>query len=280
MDNDLTLGQLTDDVVRDLVGIGAAAGRPKFPLPEEGVPYAIVPNDHRLEDLSELIYNDFAERPHRVKASVAVNDAPSFLTYFNRFAGEHSTVFADEKAATVTGIIDYHERADLAAWKQHTVALKLEKSPEWRIWTEANGKKFNQADFALFLEDNSLNITKPAAATMLEVARTLQATTEAQFESGVRLQNGQQQLVYKEQINGTFGTQKQSIPEEFEIMLPVYLGSKPVAITARLRYRCNSGKLTFWYDLLRPDIPEREQFLVMLQAIAQGVGRTVINGRP
>ncbi len=69
------------------------------------------------------------------------------------------------------------------------------------------------------------------------------------------------QLKYSETIKGTYGSGNVEVPERFTISIPVYLGCENISVTARLRYRLNSGKLTFWYDLLRAEAIEREAFL-------------------
>ncbi len=143
-----------------------------------------------------------------------------------------------------------------------------------------NGKREAQMEFAEFIEDNAPDIVEPDSATMLEVARDLSAKTDVDFASAIRLQNGQVQFKYSEQIKGTYGSGNLDVPERFTISIPVHIGSERVGITARLRYRIASGKLTFWYDLLRADMIERNAFLAVRKAIGDTLGVTVINGAP
>jgi hypothetical protein len=112
------------------------------------------------------------------------------------------------------------------------------------------------------------------------MARTLQAKTDVDFSSAVRLNNGQVQLKYTEQIKGTYGNGNVDIPEEFTIAIPVYVGTPRVTIRARLRYRLVSGKLSIWYDLLRPSEVERNAFIGVLDTIKDGLKVNVINGEP
>jgi uncharacterized protein YfdQ (DUF2303 family) len=85
---------------------------------------------------------------------------------------------------------------------------------------------------------------------MLEVATNLQATTSAQFGSAMRLSNGAAQFKYHEDITASAGGFE--VPEQFCIAIPVFQNGPTYLIHARLRFRLTSGKLQFWYDLVRP----------------------------
>lgn len=266
--------------IKELVKLGQQTSDPKT-ITANGVPYAIVPIDTKVVDLAQFIYNDYAERPHRKKANVKVLDAASFIEYWAQFADDNSRAFADETKSVVLGVLDYHAAHEGAPrWGQHRVQLDLRHSEEWKTWTGKDGQKVTQMDFAEFIEDNTPDIKEPSAATMLEVARTLQAKTDVDFSSAIRLNNGQVQLKFSEQIKGTYGNGQVDIPEEFVIFIPVYVGTPRVPVRARLRYRINSGKLTFWYDLLRTEQIERDAFMATLAEISGGIGTKVINGSP
>lgn len=272
---------LSDKTLKELVRLGVLSGEPKE---VGGVPYAIVPTDCNLVDLSKFKYNDFSAQPHRKKATVAVLDAASFIEYYQKFSDDFSRVFADETRSLVLAVLDYHGAGPEGAprWGQHRITLTLRKSPEWLTWTAHNGqaKKMTQAEFAEFVEDNSPDFRDPKAATMLEMARTLEAKSEVEFSSALRASNGNVQLTYNEQIKGVFGVGKVEIPEQFTIGVPVYVGSPRVDLTARLRYRLATGKLSIWYDLLRADEVERNAFTAQRNQIAETLAVTIINGTP
>jgi uncharacterized protein YfdQ (DUF2303 family) len=276
---------LSDKTLKEAVKLGQNIGDAKsvLVLPGNGIPYAVIPNDSKVESLLNFVYNDYAERPHRKKATVAVLDAGSFIEYYSLFSDSHSRVFADETKAQVLAVLDYHGTGENAPrWGQHRVRLDLRHSEEWKAWTGHNGQshKMSQLEFAEFIEDNAPDIKEPNAATMLEMARSLQAKTDVDFSSAVRTNNGQVQLKYTENIKGTYGSGNVEIPEEFLIQIPVYVGTERVPIRARLRYRLLSGKLSIWYDLLRADEIARVAFLNVLGAIKEGLKVTVINGTP
>lgn len=272
---------LTDKTLKEAVKLGQNLGDAKQII--NGIPYAIVPNESQVVSLEKFLHNDYAERPHRKKGTVAVLDASSFIEYYSLFSDEHSRIFADETKSQVLAVLDYHGIGENAPrWGQHRVRLDLRHSEEWKTWTGRDGQshKMSQLDFAEFIEDNAPDIREPNAATMLEMARTLQAKTDIDFSSAIRTSNGQVQLKYNEIVKGTYGSGNVEIPEEFLIAIPVYVGTERAPVRARLRYRITSGKLSIWYDLLRPEEIERKAFVATLSAIKDGLKVVVINGNP
>lgn len=272
--------QLSDKMIADIVKLARGAVTVQT-LDKGGVPFAVIPADCKVESLAAMLYNVHNERPQRKSGVVKVFDAPSFCEYFLKFSDEHSRVFADETASKILAILDYHGAGENAPrWCAHRIELTLRKSEEWKLWTGNNGKQLEQDKFATFLEDNAPDVIKPHGATMIEVARDLSAKTDVEFGSAIRLQNGSVQFKYTETVKGTFGNAQLDVPEKFVVAIPVYVGTERVEMTARMRYRINGGKLTFWYDLLRADVVEREAFLAVYREIAAKLGVTIINGAP
>ena len=264
LDKMLKLGQSTGDVKNS-----------------GGLPFVVIPQDCEVQDLSALIYSRFAARPHRIIQAVTVQDVASFVAYYSLFSDPNSRIFADEPNSKVLAILDYHAAGEGSPrWGDHKLTLQLTASDEWKAWIGKNGQqaKMSQTDFAEFIEDHTPDIRQPDAATMLEMARTLQAKTDVDYSSAVRLNNGQVQLTYNEQVKGTFGAGKVEIPESFLISIPVYTGSERVPITARLRYRLVSGKLSIWYDLLRYRDVIRDAFKTEIAAMREKLAVTIIDG--
>lgn len=271
---------INEKAIAELVKLARATGAPQ--LPKDGaLPFVVIPNDCKIENLEKLIFNDHNERPERKRGTVRVLDAPSFCEYFTLFHDENSRVFADETKSCVLAILDYHATGDNAPrWGQHRVELTLRHSEEWTRWSGKDGERMSQMEFAEFIEDNGPDIVTPDAASMLEIARDLSAKIDADFASAVRLQNGSVQFKYSEQVKGTYGSGQMEVPERFTIAIPVHIGADRVLLTARLRYRINAGKLTFWYDLLRADQIERDAFMAVHDSIGKRLGVTIINGTP
>lgn len=274
------MAEISKETVKELVGLGRAAAEVRT---SGNTPFVVIPNDHKVQYLRDTINNPDAERPVRKSGVVKVLDAGSFCDYYTLFSDLNSRVFADETQNSVLAILDYHGAGDNAPrWGAHRIQLTLRHSEEWSTWTEKDGQahKMSQMDFAEFLEDNAPDIVEPSAATMLEVARDLRAKTDVDFGSAIRMANGSVQFKYSEQVKGTFGAGNVDVPETFTIAIPVYVGGTSVPITARLRYRIASGKLTFWYDLLRVSAIERNAFLKCRDEIQSRLTISIINGVP
>jgi uncharacterized protein YfdQ (DUF2303 family) len=223
---------------------------------------------------------ELADRPRRIKAHPKFVDAQSFIKYFNDFSEDQSRIFAEEKTAKILAILDYHSAIDLAAWCQHQATLQLQKSEEWTLWNAHNEQLKSHEDFAQFIEDNLPDITNPAGAVMLEMVRTLTASAEISCESALRTNAGFK-VHFNEVVKGTAGPAHDvEIPEKFTVSIPVYIGSPKVDLTARLRYRLASGKLTLWYDLYRAAAVERAAFASVRDIVAAATETVVLNGVP
>ncbi len=271
---------VTDKSIADLVDLGRMTGDAKVAVGGL-VPYAVIPNNCKVEDLSRLLFNEHAERPERKQGTITVLDGVSFCEYYTLFSDENSRAFADETKSRILAVLDYHEAHDSGPrWGKHRLDLPLRHSPEWETWNGEDAKNQTQTAFAEFMEDNAPDIVSPDAATMREIAMDLSAKNDVNFASGVRLANGQVQLVYNETIVGTYGKGQMEIPERFTISIPVHVGAERVEMVVRLRYRINGGKLTFSYHLFRPDAVERAAFVAVRQSIEQALGIRIINGTP
>lgn len=271
---------VTEKSIAELVDLGRITGDPKVAA-GGNVPYAVIPSNCKVEDLSRLIFNDHAERPERKNGTVTVLDGVSFCEYYTLFSDENSRTFADETKSRILAVLDYHEAHDAGPrWGRHRLDLPLRYSPEWTAWKAKDAKNQTQVEFAEFIEDNTPDIVSPDAATMREIALDLSAKSDVNFASGIRLANGQVQLAYNETIVGTFGKGQMEIPERFTISIPVHVGAERVEMTVRLRYRINSGRLAFSYHLFRPEAVERAAFVSVRQSIEQALQIRIINGTP
>lgn len=262
------------EAINQLVTLAQAIGHP-VDHPTLAAPVALVPNDVRLQDLEKLM-----PAPTRTRHDLTVLDADTFIAYVNRFSNPATAVFCNGPAGrTFTAVIDY-DTPDTPSWGDHKASYCCPISIEWGRWTERDRKRLSQAEFAEFIEDNVKDIVQPAdkpaapsAADMLEISRTLEAKKNISFRQGTRLDNGQVQLTYNEQIDGRAGeTGQLTIPEEFYIGVQPFLGGDGFAVTARFRYRITEGRLVMWYELVRADKVLEEAYKAVRQKIATSIG--------
>ncbi len=258
------------------------------PLEADGVHYTLLPKDCKVErfDGEHLLTN-----PRRMRGLVTASDAESFLTYFNRFKDSASMIFAnpDNAALKFVGVLNYHTPAggsgeavtgELPRWGDHRVIYACPYSKEWLTWTKNDKQKQAQVPFAQFIEDNLDDIVAPAGATMLEIAKTFQAKKNANFSSDIRLDNGQVQLTYVEEIRGAATQGQTEIPEKFELGIPVFYGGQKYRVLARLRYRIEAGHLELWYSLVKPEKMVDDAFNTTFDEIETETGAPIIKGMP
>jgi len=265
------------DVLALATANAAAASEPRRVTPED-VPFVVIPNDHDVIKLEDTL-----RFPLRTRAKVQINAADSFIAYVNKHKSDMTALYGlmGEKPSFLAVIDD--NQLFCPAWREHQARYACPLSPEWLVWTskEHNGKAKSQVDFARFIEDNLLDIVEPTAADMLAVSRTLEAKKSVQFNSGVRLDNGDVQFTFNEETKGTAGKGTLEVPERFGIAIPVFEGGDKYMVDARFRYRIsNGGELTMWYELERPHKVIEHATKEVWAAIAEGTGLPITNGNP
>lgn len=222
------------------------------PFEINGTPHLVIPKDAKLQ-----AFPDLRSTPQRITQTIELHTAQSFVDYWARFATGDSIIVFTLKAAKYTAIFDYHEAAlpdvGQAGWCQHRAVYACPMTPEWQEWLKHNGQHKSQVDFAYFVEQNADDIRTPPGAAMLEIVTTLKAKTRIEFSKAIRLANGHNELTYNEMIDGKAGASGQlRIPEEITLGITPFQGSAAYEVKARFRYRIHEGKLTMWYDLVRP----------------------------
>ncbi len=218
----------------------------------------------------------FAHQPRRKEGIYRVHDAPSFVAYLNKHADPDTEVWADSVNAKIVGVLDAHEQTDGtvpgARHESHRVEYAVLLTDAWKAWTAIDGQLVDQERLAEHFEDRSIDIIKPSAADMLELAQSFRATTSLAFESSKRLSDGQRQFEYREDVQAQAGKRGQlDIPEVFEIALKPFEGADPFKVTARFRYRIAAGRLLVGYKLDRPEDVLRQAFKTVVDNVEEGI---------
>lgn len=239
--------------------------------------------------LNEIDDQDRMPTPRRKRAMVILHDAASFIDYVKRHGSlTDSTIWcvADYKAGKVafTSVLNDHgELPDEPAWRDHRASFAPEFSEEWERWTGQHKTLFNQQDFAAFIEDNLKDIAStdgsPSGAQMLEMALTFEANQDMRFKSALRLQNGGVQMSFV-QDDDAQTLQKMQVFDRFSIGLPVFWNGDAYRLDARLRYRVRDGKLTFWFELIRPDKVLEAATQTLIKLIREQTGNPFFFGEP
>lgn len=212
---------------------------------------------------------------YHIDQAVNVMKADSFSAYVNRFKGEATTIFAKADAPLLMAIIDYHSTD--AARCDHRVSFVPPWSEEWARWRALDGKSLTQMEFAEFIEENMVDVVEPDGAALLDVVTGLQAHRKVTFESGVRLHDGSNQLVYHEDIEAK-GRGTLTVPSEFALGVPVFFGGEAFRVRCMLRYRITEGKLVFAVRVIRRRFIEQSAFDDIVKAVATATGIQVLHG--
>ncbi|MCO1574998.1 YfdQ family protein [Crossiella sp. SN42] len=237
----------------------AALGR----LTTKVEPYVLTPDTSivvtRIRHDERVVVTDLENHltePVAPRGQALLREHKHFAAYVNRLAKPASTtLWAERTAATVTAILDDHVSHVTAGWREHRVVLDLVHDLDWKTWQKYDGKLLSQHELADLLESLAHTVVSPDAATMIEVATSFRAKRNVSFDSAVRLDSGDTQLTYAEETTATAGRKGNiEVPSQFLLRLPVFEGSEPADLLARLRYRIDGGRLYIGYALHRPDV--------------------------
>lgn len=276
----VTMQKFSDETVQSLIELGRQTAGPQAIQQVDGIPVPFIIVNGKVQTLPELVWNEHAKAPERIKAGVTVLDPQSFCEYYRLFADKGSRVFADETRQQVQSVLDYHEAGD-PRWGQHRLTLALRQSEEWKTWTARNNKVMTQQEFAEFLEQNAVDITTPSSAAIREIAEDLEVTVDVDFASAQKQAGGKVNFRYTETTKTTVSGGKQiTVPDEFVVGIPAFVGGQRVPMQVLLRYRVKEQKLVFFYTLIRPEEVIRQAFLAARDGIASSLEIVIINGAP
>lgn len=223
---------------------------------------------------------EYSHRPRRKAGIYKVHDADSFVAYLAKHADADTEVWADHVAAKITGVLDAHGNAGPtdARHEAHRVEFAVLLTEAWKAWTERDGKLITLDAFAELIENRLIDIRRPSAADMLELAQHFHATTDSTFKAGSKLVSGERHLEFREQIDATAGRDGTlPVPETFDLALQPFEGADAFKVTARFRYRINNGQLAVGYKLERPEDVIREAFTTVVAAVQEGVSGLDLN---
>lgn len=243
--------------------------------------FLILPPDYKHVDVTKAIEAAMPE-PHRKSGTVVMLDPNSFMQYVaDQATPDDCYIYADPDTRTMVAVLNDHGQGHegMPAWRDFRVSYAAALSREFSAWFKNDRVVMEQEQFAVFLEDNFADISEPTGETMLQVALTLQAKTEVSFSSHKRLDNGQTQLCYTENIDARAGAGDIMIPREFSIGLRLFKNGEGYKIRARLKYRLGAGKAKFWYELDRVENAIEDAFKAYVD-LARTSGFTVLIGKP
>lgn len=267
MSNDDTLGspvalsEIPDrGAVDAVIDLATSAAGPN--ALEEGQVYAVAVPAGATVQIVDRDLDAYRDHPRQTKGRFTVRTADSLAAYLSKHELPQSELWADLETSRITAVIDAHQGADQpAGWAQHRAVLQLVHTPAWLAWAGINGKLLPQVEFSEFIEQRTIDFVDPAGADVLELAQSFQAARAGRFESSQRLNSGETNLVWKEDVQATAGKSGNiAIPDVLELALIPYEGGAAYRVRARLRYRLNNGALALGVVLERPEDVLRDAF--------------------
>lgn len=233
-------------------------------------------------EIVNLTGDEYRDTPRRKRGRVHVRDVPSFAEYWRKHSiGGTSEIYADREMNTVIGVLDAHA-PDAPGWAGHRLVLNLHFSEAFKAWRTMDGRLMAQEDFAEFLDDNAADIRDPDAATMLEIAQTIQGTSKVDWQAGHRLTDGQRRIGYVETNTASAGKKGElAIPTQIVIGVQIFDGAEVAhALTARLRHRLDGGHLRLMYKLDRPADVVSAAFDGAVAELGEACATAVLRGTP
>jgi uncharacterized protein YfdQ (DUF2303 family) len=222
------------------------------PQPVEAGKIYLVPDGNGGREVYDFTDDEYLPTPKRKTGKVYVDDLNSFLVYFRKHSTPASEIYVNVDKHYITAVLDAHQD-DSADWGQHRLVLRMTPTDRWAAWTDKDRKAFKQVGFAEYVEDHLDDIVTPDAATMLEIAQTLETSTKVKFSSGVALSNGNRRLNWEETTDARAGESgKFDVPTQFTIRVAPFDFAHPAEVNARFRYRVAGGELSITYLLDDP----------------------------
>lgn len=275
------------NIVESAIEAGMALAPKVIASPlQDGRPFVVL-QDRNVGQVAQYL-DQTIDHPPRKIACVLLDDVSSFINYWNIHAAENSQIYASMEKPQFTAVFDDHHGAgDDACYRGHRARFSPKHSPEYLAWKGKNGKDNAFSDneqFALWIEDQLPDFVSPSGALMLQMALNFKVVQNASFGKAVRLQDGNTKITFTNEVQGSSGTEAGTIqiPDVFTINIPIYagLGSLKFSFDARFRYRLNGGKLTMWYELIRPHKVVEMAFGEIVSEMSDATKRTVLFGSP
>lgn len=264
---------------------GKALGLPLVVTDPRSV--SIVPLGYTVEDLAK-----YAEQPRRIKARPIFHDADSFCDYVTAFKNPDSRIFAvvpapGAGAPSFDAIIDYHG-ADNASnkphWCDHKAAYTCQFTVEWNRWMAGNKKRMEQTQFAEHLELNQSVIKNPNGAVLLELIQTLEGKSDVKISSAIKLSNGKIKFAYEDDVilrgTTTITPGEMELPQTLDLGIQMFEGGLGYNFSARLRYRLENRKLTFWYECIDLHVIIKDAVDGVIDRIQEKTGIQPLFGTP
>ncbi len=247
----------------------------------QGYPVSFVPEGFELE-----VHESLLPDPLRKSGEVELNDTDSFIKFVTAEKSPSARIYASVNfrrgEVRFIAVLNEHERY-VAHWRDHRASYTPVQSVEWETWKSRNRVVMSQADFAAFLEDNIKDIATrpdmPSGNDILNMALNFEAKQEVIIKSVMRLQNGTGEFTYVDKEDEST-VKKMQFFQRFTLGVAPFFNGQAYPLMARLKYKHNASKLTFFYDLIRPDLILQDATRDLIKVIEEGTELPLVLGHP
>lgn len=236
--------------------------------------------------------------PEILKGTTALHTCESFIEFANRYKSDNSAIFYNKNKQQITCVFDCATK-EKTSFEEHKAVYSFPFSKELRAWSDNNGEKMSQYDFAMFIEQNVLDLAEPPApdveSSALKEIRMRCGGLYAPVNKMVELSKGiavraDEKAVIKHNLNTGEATinftsehtdingDAVKVPNMFVIVIPVLDGGKAYQLPCRLRYRLNNGSVIWWYEVINLDKAIELAVNEELEAIKENIGLPVYYG--
>jgi uncharacterized protein YfdQ (DUF2303 family) len=277
--------------------------------PTTGAAAPVIRSGSSVTALPPSIFDPYLAAPRHRQGVATMLSLDSLIEQTKRFSDQDSVVFANDDRASpsLTTVFDYHPKGGpdtKPRHGRHRATFTFPLSDEWKAWTEKNGEVMSMADFAAFVENRLPDVlylipgedslpedlqrlveTLGGADTiatpnkLMELARGLQVNENAVAQETVNLASGEGIIRFQAQHTDETGAPLR-VPALFLIAIPVFRNGPFYRIAARLRYRKQSGRIVFWYELWRTDRTFDHAFSEAVERVHIETELPVLIGKP
>lgn len=284
-------------VVTDVKEIVEKYFEPRI-LPAEGTGGLVI----APQGMSVKHVKDFVDKeriaPEILKGTTALHTCDSFIEFANRYKSDNSAIFYSKQQQKITCIFDCATK-EQASFEQHKAVYAFPFSKELQAWANNNGEKMSQLNFAMFIEQNVLDLAEPPAPDkespalkeirmrcggfyapvnkMIELSKGIAVRADERAVIKHDLNTGEATINFSSEHTDVNGDAVK-VPNMFVIVIPVLEGGKAYQLPCRLRYRLNNGSVIWWYEVINLDKAIELAVNEELEAIKEKIGLPVYYG--
>lgn len=226
-----------------------------------GIAGIMVPDGYSFRDITDQVDRRRAT-PWRATGTIQLGDLDSFIAWVERTSDDYpqATIRLTDDSekpgdalGTVRAVFNDYNPGEGPGWGDFVAAWTMALSPSFKAWRAQNATPMKQAAFAGFIEHNIADVPGEEGGKLLAVALSMQAKNTVHAKSAIRLDNGEIQFLYSENVDAKAGPDgKLAIPGTFKVQAQVLKGGAGYSLTAKLRYRIGGeGGLMLWYEFER-----------------------------